>query len=1824
VAASSGTHKGTIGSTGGALAAFRASSRAAGLSKAPSRHSALSAAASTQPTVTLSAPPNPLRGDPVTFTATATATQGLTITEVDFQYRPAGTGDNAWVTFCSSINPGCSRTFGNSYTADFNTTTPATPNGIYDVRAVATDSAGNSGQSVVSDLVISNGPTYVGLADPGSPLNGKVTLTATPEPGSVPDHVTFLYCPTSEDCPANPGSWRTIAIVGPQLDENGIPTGTYVTTLDTAAKNADGTPIYPDGSYDLGVSAEDRTSNPPNGDAFQGGAVSSLIIDNTSPRVSLADPGGSLSNTATLTASASGSVSGVGGLKFEVAPAGTGNWTTVAEVDNQAHTASFDATASFDTRQFSDGSYDLRAEADSGSGVTGDSNTIGGVQISNPGAQRFGGFTLTDYAAPAFGIKLLGELSGPQHETWAIGQTNAPPPAPLTNDYTAQGHGQIVLLKYTDATGWQIVDVLRCRGGTGPCATRPDGSPFPLAGGSELFAGAMTGSGDAWVTLTDGGRPAVFHRDPGGQFEFDQDATSNLSPLFAPGTAPTMVLHESSSGTYGMLMSPSPPPNAGQVHLEYGLLSPDGTWTVPPQSNLLPSTYAAPAPGTTTLTLPAGGADLTAPGTGWAVLEQVVNNVPSLILARFAPSSQPNQSVWTFLPGTGLDVIDQTGSFAAGSQQSAKAGDIVSVLPTSLRVDGGGVWLSATVGTTVGTHVGTVVAHYDASSGRVVHAWCGSSLPRDSFECDTSPLDLDHPAAVPSAVFDTSQGQVELAPQRTSDFISVYSDGTWTSISTPGVEGGQPGRSVFADATDGWLVGTNTLVQLSGSAPTSPLAEWPEANRNPFLSAALPPGQSTTDTAGALAVGLLGTAMHYDPSAGWLVDPTPPRVHHIELTGVAFASPSLAFAVGQAGAILRWNGASWSEDPQSVRVTTSTLNAVAFGSDGQGWAVGGFGTILHYDGSSWSREQLDSQDAGSDVTSVAVAGQDVYAIASGKLVMRPPDGTWQQVSLPVAAPAGSLKLVSGLPDGGLAVAGKSLLLIKQSASATFTNSAETFNGIPVALAAFRDPSGELRAFVSVAPPIETPSGLSSDDGGFPAGDGDLLLETTGGWQDLSRDLPASSSPTAPGDGVVQPDPVLAIAASPDGNHAWAVGGYAGTQTADGIGTDQILAARSTDWFTSAIWRYDAGGSVGSSATTEGNIGVQANPGTVSFAFFSSPLCKLECAAVQNAQPDVNLTNAAAEISAFAQQPGGPAFALLGGNARGPIDDSTFATGGGQLDIGRLPRLLAGLSGVPTYAAYGPRDAVPNNSEPALPWAQAFANAPAPFGSGDLPPGFADQGSGDPTGRVHKYYAFDVSQNGGRIRAIVLDNSAGSLEASAPGQTSWLSGELSAAQAAGLPVVVFAAEPLDSTAVGGAGDADSVAAMLANAGVLGVFTTSGGGTNVWQNQQDQVVPVPADAPFGTPQVPDYEGATLTYQQSKNSGVLWYDVSVDTVADKLTVNAVPVVSSLALEPLDGLNVARSSTLRFQAIARRPAATIATTPIDPSFPGFDQYVGIPASTCSTTCIGPTYSFTSSDPVVGNFVKPTAPGSPFPALDANGKTIPSSKSGLFCAFNGGTTTVSITTGLLTTSLPVTVRSGGYGPPCGTVPGGVSTNVIVVPGRVIRKPASNPNQGPPPPPAQGPVHTVFPKVIPPPPPAPVVGPAPVPASKPVKPIVQTPVVPVGSPPVPVQPQPLAGVPPVVPPLIPTALPTVPPGGATVSAQATARREEKARKHASQSAYVTRPAGTSGAEWFYPAVGVITVLALLLAAGGLRPGPRPKPAFVELWEPADPPRPGRR
>jgi hypothetical protein len=1778
----------------------------------------------------------------ISLTATVTAPAGQSIGGVEYEYspneEPLGTSWTPIPNATVGPAPG--------YVTSFDTT--QVNDGDYDLEAVVTDQAGNTiaTSPPIRDVIIADNSTV--LTEKATPtangstgaLNGTVKLsTAVYQPSSIanPSQVTYEWAPAGTSTDSS--SWTPIATVNAPDPNN--PAATTSITWDTNPNCTEGVPhgvvcapIQNDGYIDLQVVATDE-----NGDTFIGLPLRDLLVDNsTTPTVTITVPASPLSGTQTLSATANDKYTSVTSVAFQVAPAGSGDWTTLDTDGSPPY------TLTFDTRQLADGSYDFRALATNAVGLQG-SSVVSGVTVSNPGKTTYGNFQVTNYVVPATNVSLLGEISNsPVHETWAYGYTSAPPATVNGNGsplpYTAgAGNPQLVLLRYTDPTGWQIAGVL----------LNEDGSPFQLEGTPKL-SGQMTPSGDGWIVLWQGGNEiALFHKAKDSDQFLRETIPPDLLNLLgtgpgnpgdqvpAVGTSPGQLeLGQSADGsTYGLLIAPEQPvqhttaPSLTgatvpiDTELQYGVLE-NGAWTV--ENATLPPGFTAREAGETVSLMVA---DPTGPGSGWGALSS--SSAQPLMLGRFDESS-PGVAAWNFMP-TGLDVLDLTGAFATARPQVYATGIRAVTLPNG-HPD---LWVSAEVTPSAGSG-GALVAHYDATSTGSLTTdgvWCQDLTL--SGQC-IQPLDANHPAAVPQGVFPQADGTTvddSLGTGVLAGFVDIYSYGAWTPVAAPGFSGG-PGQALFTSPTDGWVVGTNSVGRISAQEPAASLAVWPEPNRSTLLSVALPPAGAGIGTSGALAVGLDGAALHFDANAGWLADPTPPKAEHIALRGVAFDGPGRAVAVGDLGTILDWNGSSWSDDPQSNVLTVAQLNAVAFAPDGEGWAVGTFGTILHWDGATWSPEQIDASDSGESVTSVAVAGNgDVLAIAGGNLIERSPDGTWQRVdlsSLNPPLPSGSLRLVSGLPDGGAVAAGNSVLMIRQNGSSPWTYAAQPIAGNAVALSAFRDPAtGPVEAFVSVAP-----SAATTAASGFPSGDGDLVIAGSSGLVDLSRDQDPAATISDESDGAVVPDPVLAVAAAPDGSSAWAVGGYAGTVTAAGLGTSQPLQARSSDWQTASIWRYDAGGSQQSTAQSPALLSIPATPRTVSFAFFSSAECAFECASALDAQPDVNVSAAASQIASFGHQPGGPAFAVLGGNAVGPLDGTARAAGNGAIDLANLSTYLSPLGNVPLYAAYGPLDGVPTSADPATPWSDAFGGSPAPFGSGAAPAGITPVADGGTSGSVHRYYAFDASQNGAVLRVIVLDNSAGSLDASDPGQSAWLDTQLAAADAANLPIVVFTADPLDGSTLGAANDGAAVAAKLAAAGVLAVFTSNA-------DQVDREVTIQA----GGSKLTEYQGATLGYQQAANDGVLWYFVSVDAATRQVSVQAIPVIQSLALEPLAGLTVQRSSTLSFQAIGRRPPGTLATV-ASSSFPftaGIDNYVTIPSTPKCTGCLTPSYSFSSSDPTIGNFVAPSAPGSLLPALDASGNPIASSTSGLFCAYNAGTTTVSVTSGQLTGSQVVTVTPGEIGRPCGTVfrPGVDQTVTVPEQQLVSSQPAPGSPGVPVTPPTQtgGAIPAKIHSIVPPPPPSPspspspspppVAVPAPVPGPVPTP--VPAPKPPARTPPPP--PPPLAGVQPflntssavnypisaaIVPPITPPATP-IPPGGAT--APSAAQREERARRHARQSAYTIRAAGSSAEDWFIPAVAASGLAGVILAAIGLgRDIPERSPAL--LWNSTELDRPRRR
>ena len=209
-------------------------------------------------------------------------------------------------------------------------------------------------------------------------------------------------------------------------------------------------------------------------------------------------------------------------------------------------------------------------------------------------------------------------------------------------------------------------------------------------------------------------------------------------------------------------------------------------------------------------------------------------------------------------------------------------------------------------------------------------------------------------------------------------------------------------------------------------------------------------------------------------------------------------------------------------------------------------------------------------------------------------------------------------------------------------------------------------------------------------------------------------------------------------------------------------------------------------------------------------------------------------------------------------------------------------------------------------------------------------------------------------------------------------------------------------------------------------------------------------------------------------------------------EVQVPLTPVIGELALEALQGTLLQRSHPALFAGLARRPRAGCDAEG-QQSRCEVAPYIPIP-SICTGTCgtaVLPEYGFKSSDPEIGAFVKRNLGSNEQLAVlqNAEGRPILESesgsgaKSGLFCAFNPGTTTVTITAGGWSASLPVTVQRGSVREPCGTVklsnpPAEGSASIVPAPPlnpTPATAPAGSPSPvsfPPPPPPAPGPLAT--------------------------------------------------------------------------------------------------------------------------------------------------------
>jgi hypothetical protein len=1425
-----------------------------------------------------------------------------------------------------------------------------------------------------------------------------------------------------------------------------------------------------------------------------------------------------------------------------------------------------------------------------------------GAVLASAG-QAAGGLSFQpELGLPANAVQMAGASAS--NEVWAKGQIG-PVPAIVGGQPI---HDTQVLLRHTAQVGWQVVPVLDARGN----ALSFNGLPAVTAGGGLVLGVQPATPAEQTIVVRDPGGAFLQAPPPGKVLE----AGETLYPPTgsARGSSPVLGALDDTTGHTGALIAPAEP-SSGAFPL--GVLHFDGAggWT----REAICATYAG------------GGVCATNATVGSLTVAAIAVGSPTNAWLLASSGAEPPKLFQRIVPASGTPVWiprqPQSWVFGAGPPPTGIA---VAPLPNGqmLTVTAKGVWVDAAIAspTVPRGDVAVLLQASTPASGSppeapgVLGIWC---YPQGACGAGTGSLG----GALPEG-YESFAWPGAAAGDLGTRIISGLADGALLRMQGQGDfqyivgGGGRPASgAAFTSSEDGWLSGvaaiaTNSaqLVHVTSSPGASQLQSWPAPFRRPLLAIAPAPGSAPGDPgAQALAVGAQGQIARYLPGQGW----TPEflysgggQVQEPTLRGVAWPEPGRAYAVGDPGprnAQVMWlwraDTGLWEPDPAAPLNLHANLTGIAFSplDPTVGYAVGKQGVLLAY-GKTWTQQALPEGLAQANLTSVAFAGGEALASYRmvgaeghevGGLIVNEGSG-WQIDQGAQALLAGLsnpqdtvLSKVAGLPDGGAVAAGPGVVIERDSPGAPWRFSSQPLPEAQniAALAAIREGAG-VRALVSIdADGLSNPNDsshylLGIDDQPAPGFgqppvmldpdplpiSGYLLRESAGGWQDLERQAFPVPSDLNNTDLPGWPDAVLGLLVDPAGDQGWAVGGQTGAL----VEQSRIAGAQFVSQ-TAAVLRFGAGPpppqSAGAPAATPG--------GQVTLAVGGNAQCAAACAGFRNENlgPDAWLSQA---LSRAAQIPGLRAFLYTG--ARVATDARAALAGEAdafQREMAAYQADLAAAGSLPVYAAASPSDVDPGGG---------LSTFTSVLG-GDAPAGSVPTGTPAPPPGTGAY-ALDSTGAGGTVHVIVLDYSTSRL---APGEQGWLAAQLASAKQAKAPAIVMGnADLLDPSAPNYAFDAPAVRQTLLEGGASAYFFDS--------PERSRAESIGA----GSNTIPAFGSGTLGYVLAPPrateflgaSGFLLASVDVaarDPASNRAPVSVTlePSISQLALDANDGTLLRRSQVALFQALARRPPAGLELAGAGSSAETApDPYVPVPDTCQGAACaqfIAPSYSFSSSHPDIGDFVEQD-PNNPNPRAvlqGPGGKPIPDSHSGLFCAFNPGTTTVSIQTGGLTYSEQVTVQGGSVEQPCGTVP-------LVNPPPASANAVATP---PPPPPAPAPAGSPTPlSIVPPPPPAP---PAPRPPAPkpPAHLLVPPPFFALAAPPVA-----LAAVPVLLPPSVARPLP---PSGALFG-QAVAPKEEQEDEEAVENARANM-AAYSPDEGNVPPVLLLALIVLAAGAGtGIR------------------------
>jgi hypothetical protein len=984
----------------------------------------------------------------------------------------------------------------------------------------------------------------------------------------------------------------------------------------------------------------------------------------------------------------------------------------------------------------------------------------------------------------------------------------------------------------------------------------------------------------------------------------------------------------------------------------------------------------------------------------------------------------------------------------------------------------------------------------------------------------------------------------------------------------PGSEYG----AAFSSPGEGWIGGI-LPIHMTSAPVASQLRPWPVPFRRNLQAIAPQPGAPVAALGSqALAVGLRGAVGRYKPGLGWvpesLFGPGEKVERKVNLRAVAWPTPMRAYAVGDEGQMWLWRGETelWERDPATPIDFRGNLLGVAFdpANPSRGYAVGttevGSGGVLLRYGKTWTEEAVPPEAQGASLLGIAFAGSE--ALVPYVRVVQEKSGVkyvagllanagsgWRvdtEAASLIGAEHAQPEAVAGLPDGGAAFATQAgdngpRVYERQGPGAPWQATPAPLPGLTAGgLALFRE-GGSLRALVSgsgvsASTTAESPStpglpgtlGNAAEPTGGPAA-GTVVRQDAVGWTDERHEVEIPEEPEggyANWDQQYTPDPVMAMLVDPSGSYGWTVGGHLG---------EDVLQTADVERF-------------GEDATQPQGFSPTPLPtlGWTTLAIGGHAECDAPCAerSLARVGPQVWMESAvrlAANNHASAFVYTGPSVteARVGAHREKPVPFATELEKSAQL-------LSVGGQEMHTYVvpSAADLDARPEREGTEQTWESVL-------GAFGFPQKELIEGNGQPAvcastvGCEDGYYAVDPGKPGAAVRLIVLDETAAEVSEA---QLQWLEGELEAAHAAHEPAIAVGAG--DITAQIAAGRTQSAA--LARILVTGRRSTAQGLCARLEREHapDSTRCDAASAYFfdspevneqrplrsGGESIPSFGSGTLGYvnkeQEAKSdfhgaSGILLAQVNTAgrvPASNKAEVQVplIPVIGELALEAKQGTLLRRSEPAVFAGLARRPRAgcdsvsQLTQCELDP-------YIPIP-SICSGECgtaLLPEYGFRSSDPEIGAFVQRNLGSGEetTPLLGPEGKPIRESeagagaKSGLFCAFNPGKTTIELVAGGYKASVPVTVQPGSVREPCGTVKLNRPANV--------EQPATLPPAPPPGPLPSSAAPPVTAPLILPPPPAPVTPRPPTPAAHVPLPaffvpaVIATPLLPFVPPPVP-------------------------------------------------------------------------------------------------------------